>query len=46
MWKGDGGILGMGTEFLNKVVKVGFTVKVTDEQRFEGGKRANHAEIW
>lgn len=30
-WKGDEGILGVVTEFLSKIVRVGFTVKVTVE---------------
>lgn len=38
------GILGVVTEFLNKEAMVGFTVKVTGEQRLEVGERASHVE--
>lgn len=40
------GILGMGTEFFNEVIRVGFTVNMTVEQRLEGGETASFAEIW
>lgn len=40
------GILAVSTKFLNKTVRVGFTVKVTAEQRIEGVERENHIETW
>lgn len=43
--EGRWGILGGGTEFFNKVVRVGFTVNMTGEQRLGGGERASLAEI-
>lgn len=42
---GRWGIQGVDTQFFNKVVRVGFTVNMTGEQRFGGGERASFTEI-
>lgn len=38
------GNLGVGTDFFNKVVRIGFTMKVAVEQRIKGGERGSHVE--
>lgn len=36
--------MGVDTNFFNKVVRIGFTMKVTTEQRIEGAERGSHVE--
>lgn len=36
----------MEVSFLNRVLRVDITEKVTFEQRLEGGKGMSHVDIW